>query len=122
MKQVTKQFENNIKVSNFSFQGKGVPQIKVLGIGGSGVNTVSRIAKADVVGVELIALNTDAQALKFCNVKTKVLIGKNSTNGLGAGMDDNLGRAAAVENKDEIHSILRGTDMAFITCGLCGGT
>ena len=78
-----------------------IPKIKVVGVGGSGSNTVSRIAKFNVDTVELIAINTDAQALHFCKVPHKILIGKNLTKGLGAGMDVALGRAAAQENKEE---------------------
>src|SRR3989344_6051369 len=99
-----------------------LPKIKVVGIGGSGSNTVSRISKFNVAGVELIAMNTDAQALHFCNVEKKLLIGKNITKGLGAGMDISLGKAAAEENKEEIVALLKGSDMVFITCGLGGGT
>ncbi len=98
------------------------PKIKVLGVGGSGSNTVSRIAKLGVEGVELVAINTDAQALHFCKVPKKILIGKNTTKGLGAGMDTSLGSAAAQENKQEILEVLNGADMVFITCGLGGGT
>jgi len=98
------------------------PKIKVLGVGGSGSNTVARMAKFKVQGVELVAINTDAQALHFCKVGNKILIGKNTTKGLGAGMDTLSGKAAAEESKEEISEILRGLDMVFITCGLGGGT
>lgn len=98
------------------------PKIKVLGVGGSGSNTVARIAKAGVVGVELVAINTDAQALHFCKVERKLLIGKNITKGLGAGMDMSLGRAAAEENRPEIEGLIKDSDMVFVTCGLGGGT
>ena len=98
------------------------PKIKVLGVGGSGGNTISRIAKFETRGVDLIAVNTDAQALHFCRVEKKILIGKNVTKGLGAGMDVSLGRAAAEENKTEIEDFLNGADMVFVTCGLGGGT
>ena len=98
------------------------PQIKVLGVGGSGSNTVSRIASFNAKGVELIAINTDAQALHFCKVKEKILIGKNTTKGLGTGMDVLLGKAAAEENKEQILEILKGSEMVFVTCGLGGGT
>jgi cell division protein FtsZ len=98
------------------------PQIKVVGVGGSGSNTISRIAKKNVEGVELIAVNTDAQALHFCKADKKILIGKHVTKGLGAGMDMALGRAAAEENRREIADALKGADMVFITCGLGGGT
>ncbi|OGZ64007.1 MAG: cell division protein FtsZ [Candidatus Staskawiczbacteria bacterium RIFCSPLOWO2_01_FULL_37_25b] len=98
------------------------PSIKVIGAGGSGSNTISRIAKFNGKGVELIAINTDAQALHFCRSENKILIGKNTTRGLGAGMDVNLGQLAAEESKEEIAEGLRGADMVFITCGLGGGT
>lgn len=109
-------------VSSFKFQEKGLPRIKVLGVGGSGSNTVTRISKHGAQGVELIALNTDAQALNFCKAGKKILIGKNITGGLGAGMDISLGRAAAKESEEEILEALKGADMVFITCGLGGGT
>lgn len=98
------------------------PKIKVIGIGGSGGNTISRISKFNVQGIELIAVNTDAQALHFCKIEKKILIGKTVTKGLGAGMDSELGKRAAEENSKEIEEILKGTDMVFITCGLGGGT
>ncbi len=97
-------------------------KIKVIGVGGSGCNTVSRIAKFDVAGVELVAVNTDAQALHFCKVPKKILIGNQATRGLGAGMDASLGAQAAQENSKEISELLKGSDMVFITCGLGGGT
>ncbi len=99
-----------------------MPQIKVFGVGGSGSNTVSRIYGSGVLGVELVALNTDVQALHFCKAQKKILIGKNITKGLGAGMDEGLGKAAAQENKEEILQALKKTDMVFVTCGLGGGT
>lgn len=98
------------------------PKIKVLGVGGSGGNTISRIAKFDVRGVDLIAINTDAQALHFCKTEHKILIGKNTTKGLGAGMDVALGELAAQEDQAEILEFLKGADMVFVTCGLGGGT
>lgn len=98
------------------------PQIKVLGVGGSGGNTISRIIKFNEKSVELIAINTDAQALHFCKVSKKILIGKNTTKGLGAGMDIKLGKEAAQENKEEILEALQGAEMVFVTCGLGGGT
>ncbi len=98
------------------------PKIRVVGVGGSGSNTISRIAKFNVKGVELIAINTDAQALHFCKVPQKLLIGKNVTRGLGAGMDVAQGKAAAQENTKEISEMLKGADMVFITCGFGGGT
>ena len=98
------------------------PQIKVIGVGGSGSNTVSRMAKFDIAEVELIAVNTDAQALHFCRAEKKILIGKEITKGLGTGMDVNLGRQAAEESKEELSEIIKGSDMVFITGGMGGGT
>lgn len=98
------------------------PQIKVIGVGGSGSNTVSRMAKFDMQPVELIAVNTDAQALHFAKADKKILIGKNITKGLGTGMEVNLGRLAAEESKEELIKNLQGADMVFVTCGLGGGT
>jgi cell division protein FtsZ len=98
------------------------PSIKVIGVGGSGSNTVSRMAKFDIEGVELLAVNTDAQALHFSKAQKKILIGKNITHGLGTGMDASLGRDAALESKDEIIKAIEGADMVFVTCGLGGGT
>lgn len=99
-----------------------IPNIKVIGVGGSGSNTISRMIKFGVQGAELIAVNTDSQALHFCCSKKKILIGKNITNGLGTGMDADLGRQAAEENKEEIAEALKGADMVFITLGCGGGT
>lgn len=98
------------------------PKIKVLGIGGSGSNTVERIVRSNIQEVELTALNTDAQALHFCKVPNKILIGANTTKGLGAGMDVSLGKLSAKESSREIAGALKGSDMVFITCGLGGGT
>jgi len=98
------------------------PVIKVIGVGGSGSNTVSRMARFDIKGVELIATNTDAQALHFARAEKKILIGNNITRGLGTGMDVNLGKNAAEESKQEILENLKGADMVFVTCGLGGGT
>ena len=77
-------------------------KIKVVGVGGSGSNTVSRMVKFNIAGIELIAVNTDAQALHFSCADRKILIGKNITNGLGTGMDADLGRRSAEESKQEI--------------------
>ena len=98
------------------------PKIKVIGVGGSGSNTISRIEKFQMQEVELLAVNTDAQALHFSKADKKILIGKEITKGLGTGMDADLGRKAAEESKQEIIENLKGSDMVFITCGLGGGT
>src|SRR3989338_5054548 len=97
-------------------------KIKVVGVGGGGGNAISRMFTSKIKGVEFIAINTDAQDLHHALAQKKIHVGKNVTRGLGAGMDPNLGRAAAEENKDEIHEALKGSDMVFITCGLGGGT
>ena len=98
------------------------PIIKIIGVGGSGSNTVSRMAKLDGSSVELIAINTDAQALHFSKAQKKILIGKNITKGLGTGMDANLGKESAEESRSEILECLKGADMIFITSGMGGGT
>lgn len=98
------------------------PIIKVIGAGGSGSNTVTRMAKFEIKGIDLISLNTDAQALHFSKAGKKILIGKSITKGLGTGMDAELGKQAAEENKKEIVESLKGADMVFVTCGLGGGT
>jgi cell division protein FtsZ len=98
------------------------PKIKVIGVGGSGSNTISRMANFQMQEVELLAINTDAQALHFSKAQKKILIGQNLTKGLGTGMDANLGRKSAEESKQEILENLKGSDMVFITCGLGGGT
>ncbi len=97
-------------------------KIKVIGIGGSGSNTVSRMVKCHVQGVELIAINTDVQSLRSCKAPKKILIGEKITKGLGTGMDVALGEKAAQESKKEIREVLKGADMVFITSGLGGGT
>jgi cell division protein FtsZ len=97
-------------------------RIKVVGVGGSGCNGVSRMVASKLKGVDFIAVNTDAQDLHHSNVPEKIHIGKNLTRGLGAGMDPEKGRQAAEESREEIRQALKGTDMVFITCGLGGGT
>ena len=97
-------------------------RIKVVGVGGSGGNALSRMIEAKLKGVEYVAINTDAQALHHNKAAEKVHIGKNLTKGLGAGMNPDVGRQAAEENRDEIQEILKGVDMVFVTCGLGGGT
>lgn len=97
-------------------------RIKVVGVGGSGNNAISRMIDAKIKGVEFVAINTDAQALHHSKAGEKVHIGKNLTKGLGAGMNPEIGRQAAEENRDEIQEVLKGADMVFVTCGLGGGT
>ncbi len=97
-------------------------EIKVVGIGGAGNNTVSRIMQVGIVGAEAIAVNTDAQDLLYTDADVKVLVGKELTRGLGAGADPHIGMEAAKENKEDVKKVLEGADMVFVTCGLGGGT
>ncbi|MFH1236122.1 MAG: cell division protein FtsZ [Parcubacteria group bacterium] len=97
-------------------------KIKVIGVGGSGGSAIDRMLREKIRGVEFIAVNTDAQALHHSHAPEKVHIGRNTTKGLGAGMDPETGMKSAEENRDEIHEMLKGSDMVFITCGLGGGT
>ncbi|MFA5051499.1 MAG: cell division protein FtsZ [Patescibacteria group bacterium] len=97
-------------------------KIKVVGVGGSGGAAIDRMISTKIRGVEFIAINTDAQALHHSKAPHKLHIGKTTTRGLGAGMDAEIGRKAAEENQDEIHDLLKGSDMIFITCGMGGGT
>jgi cell division protein FtsZ len=101
---------------------KNRPKIKVIGIGGSGNNAISRMAKCNISGIELIIANTDVQDLKKSLADKKLQIGKKITQGLGAGMNYGIGRAAAKESKEEISEILKNSDLVFIACGLGGGT
>jgi cell division protein FtsZ len=96
--------------------------IKVVGVGGAGVNAVNRMIDADLAGVEFIAVNTDAQALLASDADIKLDIGRQLTRGLGAGSDPEVGRAAAQEHLEEIEEVLKGADMVFITAGKGGGT
>jgi cell division protein FtsZ len=97
-------------------------RIKVVGIGGSGLNAVNHMIDSSVDGVEFIAINTDAQDLHHSKADNKIHIGKNLTKGLGTGMNPDMGRRAAEETKEEIQGALQGADMVFITCGMGGGT
>jgi cell division protein FtsZ len=96
--------------------------IKVVGIGGGGVNAVNRMIEGGLRGVEFIAVNTDAQTLLMSDAEVKLDIGRETTRGLGAGSDPEVGRRAAEEHADEIEEILKGADMIFITAGEGGGT
>ncbi len=96
--------------------------IKVIGVGGGGGNAISRMSRSFVRGVEFIAINTDHQDLDQCAVRHRVYIGKNLTKGLGTGMNPDLGRQAAEENRSEIAETVKGADLVFIAAGLGGGT
>ena len=97
-------------------------RIKVVGVGGSGGNAISRMMSCGIKGVDFVAINTDVQALHNNKAQHKIHIGKALTRGMGAGMNPEIGKRAAEENKEEIQQTLRGSDMVFITCGLGGGT
>ncbi len=96
--------------------------IKVVGVGGAGVNAVNRMIDAGLKGVEFIAVNTDAQALLMSDADVKLDIGRDLTRGLGAGSDPEIGRQAAEDHRNEIEEALEGSDMVFITAGEGGGT
>ena len=98
------------------------PVLRVVGVGGAGVNAVNRMIEAEVEGVEFIAVNTDVQSLEGSAASTRLHIGSDATRGLGSGSNPDLGRAAAVEDYDEIKSHLKGSDMVFIAAGSGGGT
>ncbi len=97
-------------------------KIKVIGIGGGGNNSISRMSEVGIEGAETIAVNTDAQDLLYANADVKILIGKELTKGLGAGSMPQIGEEAAKETEAEIKAKLQGADMVFLTCGLGGGT
>lgn len=96
--------------------------IKVVGVGGGGVNAVNRMIESGLRGVEFIAVNTDAQALLMSDADVKLDIGRDLTRGLGAGADPSKGRQAAEDHSDEIEEVLKGADMVFVTAGEGGGT
>ena len=96
--------------------------IKVLGVGGGGGNAVSHMVSTGIDGVEFMCVNTDAQALKNSTVKTALQIGSNITKGLGAGANPDIGRQAALEDRERIIELISGADMLFITAGMGGGT
>jgi cell division protein FtsZ len=100
----------------------GTPQLRVVGVGGAGVNAVNRMIEAEVAGVEFVAVNTDAQSLQQSDADKTVQIGADLTKGLGSGSDPERGRNAAMEDYDRIKAELKGSDMVFITAGAGGGT
>ena len=97
-------------------------KIKVIGCGGGGNNTINRITEVGVTGAETIAINTDAQDLLYTSADKKILIGRETTKGLGAGSVPKIGEEAAKEQESEIKQAMQGADMVFVTCGLGGGT
>ena len=96
--------------------------IKVVGVGGGGGNAIEHMLSANIEGVEFVCANTDAQALKNHSAKTSLQLGTDLTKGLGAGANPDVGRDAALEDRDRIHEVIEGADMVFITAGMGGGT
>ncbi|MBV9258064.1 MAG: cell division protein FtsZ [Ktedonobacteraceae bacterium] len=103
-------------------QIEGFAQIRVIGVGGGGSNAVNRMIQANMMGIEFIAINTDAQALLLTDAPHRIRIGDKLTRGLGAGGNPSVGGKAAEENAEEIYEALKGSDMVFITAGMGGGT
>jgi len=101
---------------------EGFALIKVVGVGGSGGSAITRMINSKLRGVEFVSINTDAQALAFNEAPIKIQIGKETTRGLGAGSDPEIGRKAIEENKEEVYEALKGGDMVFVTFGAGGGT
>jgi len=97
-------------------------KIKVIGLGGGGCNAITRMVREEIQGVEFIAMNTDAQALAVTEAPIRVQLGEKLTRGLGVGGDHNMGQKAAEESRDELHELVSGADMVFVTCGMGGGT
>ncbi|MCH8117515.1 MAG: cell division protein FtsZ, partial [Proteobacteria bacterium] len=96
--------------------------IKVIGVGGGGGNAVAHMVEAGIEGVDFVCANTDAQALQGVRARTALQIGCNITKGLGAGSDPDIGRQAAMEDRDRLQEVIEGADMLFITAGMGGGT
>ncbi|MDO8567213.1 MAG: cell division protein FtsZ, partial [Dehalococcoidales bacterium] len=104
-----------------SFSASAV-KIKVIGLGGGGSNAITRMVREGVRGVELIAANTDGQALSICEAPRRIQLGPKVTRGLGAGGDHLIGQKAAEESKEDLREALSGADMVFIAAGMGGGT
>ena len=103
-------------------EAENAARILVIGVGGAGNNAVNRMGEENIMGVEIIGINTDKQALQFCKAPTAMQIGEKLTKGLGAGAKPEIGEKAAEESQEEISQALKGADMVFVTCGMGGGT
>ena len=108
--------------NNNNYMMDGTATIKVIGVGGAGINAVNRMIEAGIKNVEFIAVNTDRQALQLSKASTKIQIGEKLTRGLGAGANPDIGAQAAEESRTEVAEALRGADMVFVTAGMGGGT
>ena len=122
VEQDTQSNSNSVDKELESLLQKNSARIKVVGCGGGGGNSVSRMKEIGIKGCEIIAINTDAQDLLYTNADVKILIGRELTHGLGAGSNPKIGEQAAKESEQEIRKKLADSDMVFITCGLGGGT
>ncbi len=122
--------KNNLEQKNLRIRDEELEEllknqrtrILIVGIGGAGNNTVTRLAEAGIQGIEMVAINTDAQDLLFSKATSKLIIGRNLTRGLGAGGDPQIGEQAAKESSEELKLLLQGADLVFVSCGLGGGT
>ena len=114
--------QQNIDQELEEFLKKQSARVKVIGVGGAGGNTVTRMREIGIKGGEIISINTDAQDLLYTNSDKKILIGKEISQGLGSGSNPRVGAEAAKESQQDIKKALQGSDMVFITCGLGGGT
>ena len=103
-------------------ENKGNAIIKVIGVGGGGGNAVQHMVEEGINGAEFISINTDKQALDKNKAPHKFILGMEITHGLGAGANPDIGREAALEDRDRLTEMLKGTDMVFITAGMGGGT
>lgn len=119
---ITSNSQNLLDAELEEMLSKQRAKIKVVGAGGGGNNTINRITEVGIHGAETIAINTDAQDLLYTTADKKILIGREATEGMGAGSNPRLGEEAAKENEAELKKAITGSDMVFITCGLGGGT
>jgi cell division protein FtsZ len=116
--------EDDSETTGIATNGRGLgrPRLRVVGVGGAGVNAVNRMIEAEVAGVEFVAINTDVQSLQQSTADVTLHIGAEVTRGLGSGANAAIGRESAIESYDEIKSLIKGSDMVFITAGAGGGT
>jgi len=122
IKQLTSRGSSSEDEELKKFVEKAKIRIKVIGCGGAGNNTISRLMQMGIKNVETIAINTDALDLLYTDANKKILIGKETTRGLGAGADISVGKKAAEEQRDEIKNAIKGADLLFLTAGLGGGS